>query len=87
MTRPGERLESLVVMKTQEFSHKEHNGSKRFSITNYVTASLLSRATGKTIALTIQTFVGKVMPLLFNMLSRFVIAFLQRSKHLLISWL
>lgn len=43
MTRPGERLESLIVMKTQEFSHKEHNGSKRFSITNYVTASLLSR--------------------------------------------
>ena len=42
---------------------------------------------GKTIALTIQTFVGKVMSLLFNMLSRFVIAFLQRSKHLLISWL
>ena len=43
--------------------------------------------TGKTIALTIQTFVGKVMSLLFNMLSRFVIAFLPRSKHLLISWL
>ena len=43
--------------------------------------------TGKTIALTIQTFVGKVMSLLFNMLSRFVIAFLQRNKHLLISWL
>ena len=41
--------------------------------------------TGKTIALTIRTFVGKVMPLLFNMLSRFVIAFLPRSKHLLIS--
>ena len=40
--------------------------------------------TGKTIALTLQTFVGKVMSLLFNMLSRFVIAFLQRSKHLLI---
>ena len=40
---------------------------------------------GKTIALTIQTFVGKVMSLLFNMLSRFVIAFLPRSKHLLIS--
>ena len=41
--------------------------------------------TGKTIALTRQTFVGKVMSLLFNMLSRFVIAFLPRSKHLLIS--
>ena len=43
--------------------------------------------TGKTIALTRQTFVGKVMSLLFNMLSRFVIAFLPRSKCLLISWL
>ena len=43
--------------------------------------------TAKTIALTGQTFVGKVMSLLFNMLSRLVIAFLPRSKHLLISWL
>ena len=43
--------------------------------------------TGKTIALTIQTFVGKVMSLLFNMLSRLVITFLPRNKHLLISWL
>ena len=43
--------------------------------------------TGKTIALTRRTFVGKVMSLLFNMLSSFVIAFLPRSKHLLISWL
>ena len=41
----------------------------------------------KTIALTVQTFVGKVMSLLFNILSRFVIAFLPRSKRLLISWL
>ena len=43
--------------------------------------------TGKTIALTRQTFVGKERSLLFNMLSRLVIAFLQRGKHLLISWL
>ena len=43
--------------------------------------------TGKSIALTRWTFVGKVMSLLFNMLSRFVIAFLSRSKRLLISWL
>ena len=42
---------------------------------------------GKTIALTRHTFVGKVMSLLFNMLSRLVIAFLPRSKFLLISWL
>ena len=43
--------------------------------------------TEKTIALTIQTFVGKVMSLLFNMLSRFVIASFRRSKSLLLSWL
>ena len=45
------------------------------------------KTTGKTIALTRWTFVGKVMSLLFNMLSRLVIIFLPRSKHLLISWL
>ena len=43
--------------------------------------------TGKTIALNRQTFVGKVMSLFFNMLSRLIINFLSRSKHLLISWL
>ena len=43
--------------------------------------------TGKTIALTVQIFVGKVMSLLFKILSMFVIAFLPRSKGLLISWL
>ena len=50
------------------------------TLTSYMT-------TGKTIALTKWTFVGKVMSQLFNMLSRFVIAFLPRSKSLLISWL
>ena len=49
--------------------------------------SHLYMTTGKTIALTRRTFVGKVTSLLFNMLSRLVIAFLARSKHLLISWL
>ena len=43
--------------------------------------------TGKTIALTRLNFVGKAMSLLFNMLSRFVIVFIERSKYLLISWL
>ena len=43
--------------------------------------------TGKIIALTLQTFVGKLMSLFLNTLSRFVIAFLPRNKHLLISWL
>ena len=52
-----------------------------------VQISHLYMTTGKTIVLTRQSFVGKVMSLLFNMLSRFVITFLPRSKHLLISWL
>ena len=43
--------------------------------------------TGKTIAFTRQTFVGKIISLLFNMLSKFVIAFLSRNEHLLILWL
>ena len=49
--------------------------------------SHLYMTTGETMALIIRTFVGKVMSLLFNMLSRFVIAVLQRSKCLLILWL
>ena len=52
-----------------------------------VQLSQLHMATGKTIALTVQAFVGKVISLLFNTLSRFVIASLTRSKCLLISWL
>ena len=52
-----------------------------------VQLSHLYVTTGKATALSRQTFVGKVMSLLFNMLSRCVIAFLLRSKHLLISWL
>ena len=52
-----------------------------------VQLSLPYITTGKTIALTRQTFVSKVMSLLLNMLSRLVITFLPRSKHLLISWL
>ena len=53
----------------------------------YIKLSHPYMTTGKMIALTRQTFVGKVMSLLFNMLSRLVIAFLARRKHLLISWL
>ena len=52
-----------------------------------VQLSHLYMTRGKATALTIQTLIGKVISLLFNMLSRFVIAFLPRSKHLLISWL
>ena len=50
-------------------------------------APVVYMTAGKTIALTLWTFVSQVMSLLFNMLSRFVIAFLPRSKHLLIPWL
>ena len=52
-----------------------------------VQLSHLYMTTGKTIDLTIQTFVEKMMSLVFNILSRFVIAFLPRSKRILISWL
>ena len=52
-----------------------------------VQLSHLYMTSGKTVALTMQIFVGKVMSLLFNTLSRFVIAFLPRSNHLLILWL
>ena len=52
-----------------------------------VQLSHLYKTTGKSIALSRQVFVDKVMSPLFNMLSRFVIAFLPRNKHLLISWL
>ena len=69
----------------------QHHNSKalilRHSAFFMVQLSHPYMTTEKSIALTRQTFVGKVMSLLFNMLSRFVIAFLPRSKHLLISWL
>ena len=69
----------------------QHHSSKasilRCSALFIVQLSHLYMTTGKTIALTRQTFIGKVMSLLFNKLSRFVITFLPRSKRLLISWL
>ena len=69
----------------------QHHSSKasilRHSVFLMVQLSHPYMTIGKNIPLTIQTFVGKVMSLLFNMLSRFVIVFLPRSKHLLISWL
>ena len=69
----------------------QHHSSKELILWHsayfIIQLSHLYLTTGKTIALTIGTFVGKVMSLIFNMLSRFVIAFLPRSKHPLISWL
>ena len=69
---------------------QESSPTPQFKSINSSTVSLLYgpyMTTGKTTALIRWTFVGQVMSLLFNMLSRFVIAFLPRSKHLLISWL
>ena len=69
----------------------QHHGSKasilQCSAFLIVQLSHPYTTTGKTIALTRRNFVGKVMSLIFNMLSMLVIAFLPRSKHLLISWL
>ena len=85
-----EWLDLLAVQGTLK-SLLQHHSSKasilRCSAFFTVLLSHLYKTIGKTIALTRQTFVGKVMSLLFNMLSRLVITFLPRSKHLLISWL
>ena len=83
-------LDLLAVQGTLK-SLLQHHSSKasifRCSAFFIVQLSHLHLTTGKTIALTRRTFVGKVMSLLFNMLSRLIITFLPRSKHLLISWL
>ena len=83
-------LDLLAVQGTLK-SLLHHHSSKASVLrcSAFITAQLSHpyMTTGKTIALTRQTFVGKVMSLLFNMLSRLVITFLPRSKHLLISWL
>ena len=74
-------LKSLLQLHSSKASILRHSAFFMVQLSHpYLT-------TGKTIALTRQTFVSKVMSLLFNMLSRLVIAFLPRSKHLLISWL
>ena len=74
-------LKSLLHHHSSKASVLQHSASF------IVQVSHLYMTTGKTIVLTRQTFVGKVMSLLFNMLSRLVIAFLPRSKFHLISWL
>ena len=83
-------LDLLVVQRTLT-SFLQHHSSKasilRHSAFFIVQFSHPYMTTGKTIAVTRQTFVGKVMSLLFNMLSGLVIAFLSRRKHLLSSWL
>ena len=83
-------LDLLAVPGTLK-SRLQHHSSKASVILRsaffMVQLSHPYMTTGKTIALTRRTFVSKVMSLLFNMLSRLLITFLPRSKHLLISWL
>ena len=74
-------LKSLLQHHSLKASNLQHSALFMVQISH------LYMTTGKIKVLTVQTFVGNVMSLIFNMLSRFVIAFLQRSKHLLISWL
>ena len=84
-----DRFDLLVVQGTLK-SLLQHHSSKASIIQHslfMVQLLHLYMTTGKTIALTKQTFVSKIMSLLFNMLCRFVIAFIPSSKHLLISWL
>ena len=81
-------LDLLAVQGTLKSLFQHHSSKVSIlwcSAFSMVQLSHLYMTTGKTIALTRQTFVGKVISLLFNMLSRLVIAFLPRSKHLLIS--
>ena len=75
------------ILKSLLQPHSSKASILLLSVSFIVQLSNPYKTTGKTFALTIWTFVDKVMFLLFNMLSRFVIAFLPRGKHLLISWL
>ena len=85
-----DQLTHLAVQGTLK-SLIQHHSSKasilQHSAFFMVQISYLYKTIGKTIALTLWTFVSKVMSLPFNILSKFVLAFLPRSKHLLISWL
>ena len=98
---PSNKYSGLISFRTDWLHHLavqgtlkslfQHHSSKasilRHSAFFIVQLSYAYMTTGKTIALTRRSFVGKVMSLLFNMLSRLVITFLPRSKRLLISWL
>ena len=80
-------LEAQVTLKSLLQHHSSKASILWCSFLFIVQLSHPYMTTGKTIALTRQTFVSKIMSLLFNILSRFVIVFLSRSKCLLISWL
>ena len=80
-------LPSIRVFSSESALHIRWPKYWSFSISPFTEFSHAYMTVGKTIALTRHTFVGKVMSLLFNILSRFVLAFLPTSKCLLISWL
>ena len=83
-------LDLLAVQGTLKSLLQHHTSKASILLSSAFLIVQLSHpymTTGKTIALTRWTFVGKVMSLIFNMLSRLIIAFLPRSKCLLISWL
>ena len=85
-----DRLDLLAVQGTLKSLLQHHSSKASVLLCSAFFMVQLSHpymTTGKTIALTRWTFVGRVMSLLFNMLSRLVITFLPRGKHLLISWL
>ena len=98
---PSKEIPGLISFRMDWLDHLAVQGTLKSFLQHHSSkASILQRSafftvqlsfpymtTGKTIALTRQSFVGKVMSLLFNMLSRLVITFLPRSKRLLISWL
>ena len=100
-TSPSSENSGLISFRTDWFDFLAVQGTLKSLLQQYSSkASILQSSaffmvhlshpymtTGKTIALTRWTFVSKVMSLFFNILSRFVIAFLPRSKHHLISWL
>ena len=85
------KYECWISLQSKGLSSLQQNNSKasvlRHSAFFMAKLSHSYMTFGKTIALTMQTFFGKVMSLLFNMLSGFVIIFFPRNKHLLISWL
>ena len=83
-------MDLLAVQGTLKSLHQHHSSKASILWHSAFFTVQLSHpymTTGKTIALTIGTVVGKLMSLLFSMLCRLVIAFLPRSRHLLISWL
>ena len=85
-----DRLELLAIQGTLKSLLQPHSSRNQFFRHSAFFIVLLSHSfmtSGKTVALTIQTFVGKVLFLLFNTISRFFIAFLPRRKCLLILWL